>query len=242
MDPVTAIASAVGGLTNLATGVMDYAQKKRLAKKTREYGGMMGDYYSGLAEQAGSRDYTNTAYGQYLQRIAKEGLYGPAEEQQMLSKVSRQTAGLADEARQQYYGALASRGLEGSVSAVRGANEIKAAQMQNLSDASLAITQSERQAMRGAEEAYAANATQYEEQQRQLADQYRLQELANRYGLELEALGLQGAGSQSLVSGIGSGVGAIGTGLVSGANMANENIGLEEQVKLLEKRLAAMGG
>lgn len=223
MDPVTAIAHAIGGATNLASGIIDYSQKKKLAGKTRQYGDKLDKYYSGLQKSAEQSDFADTAYGKYLERASSEGVYSQATEQGMLGRVARTAESGAQEARQEYLGALAARGMTGSIASARGLAEIKGKKSEILSDASLDIRMSEEENMAKAREALARSSTEHDLTMQDRADQYGLKALESKYGLELDALGLKATGATSLAGGIAGGIGAVAQGAAVGKSLNRQN-------------------
>lgn len=181
IGPLAAISIAQGAARtagSVAGGVMDYRQTRRRISELM------------------AKPYSSTEEGKYLEQVGREGIYSPREEAQLMSSVSRATAQGAQEARQQYQGLLASRGLQGSVAAQRGLNEVELARMGQIADIARDVRLSEEQTKEQAQRDYASRATQY--------DQAREERISN----------LDYQGRRALLAGI---TGGVESGLQTGA-------------------------
>lgn len=245
MEPLTmlAIASLIGAGVNVAGGLMENYNQRRKARESEQQASELSAEYKKLAQQAGSKaeGFGQTEYGKYLQKMSEQGMYTPAEEQRMLSRVSREAGGIEQEARQRYMGQLAARGLEGSVAGARGMNELTSRRMQIVSGAQQEISQSELEAKRRAEEIFAQTHTQYQQSYQDVRDQYMLSAIEARHGGAAAATAARAAGSEALVRGIGSGVQTAATTWAQGlqAKDLNDTLsGLLDQYKKAEGNTA----
>lgn len=211
------IIAGIGAAASIGSGLAQNYWMRRQAREAEQRAAELSGEYTRLGIAAGTKatGFGNTEYGQYLQKLSEQGMLSAAEEERILSQVSREAGGIEQEARQRYMGQLAARGLEGSVAGARGMNELASQRMQVVSEARQEISQSELEAQRRAEEVFAQTSTQYQQSYEDVRDQYMLAAMEARHGGQASATASRAAGSQAAIAGLASGTQQFGTALAA---------------------------